>query len=313
MLIEKKFLALIIIILSVIFLSFYYAVTNNSLNSFKVSAKATEPYIFLAVGHSYGGQKPRNTTPANILINNMQLFNQIKPEFLIHLGDIYQKPVLEDIDAIDSFNSNLSFPVFNAIGNHENSDISTYKKYFGKTYYSFSINNSLYLVVDSNLYARTWIDIEQHKFIMSEIDKFKDSKEIKNLFIFSHHLIWVSSSDYFRDAIELTNAPYHHSNRFFEWKSIVDDFDELTGDKHVFFLSGDVGLKSSIPYFYEEDPRGRRTYIATGVGDTIDDSILIGAIDSDNKVSFHPLKLGEKNIKNYGLSYWSKTHPRLAL
>jgi hypothetical protein len=317
----KKKLALPIISLSVILLCFFYVVTinsSNSLNPFKVSSKVTEPYFFLAVGHSYGGQKPRNTTPANILINNVELFNQIKPEFLIHLGDIYQKPILEDIDAIDSFNNNLSFPVFNAIGNHEygtgkNYEIENYKKDFSDTFFSFSIGNSLFLVVDSQQYRKYSMEAEQHKFVISEINKFKYSEQLKNLFILSHHLIWAASSEYFSEVIKLSNAPYHHSGKFSEWKSIIDSFDELTADKNVFFLSGDVGLKSSIPYFYEEDPRGNRTYLATGVGDTEDDSILIGAIDSDNKVSFHPLKLGDKNIKHYGLNYWSKIHPRLAL
>jgi hypothetical protein len=328
---QKKILLLPCIVFIFIALSLYLGVnnmSNNSLNQHKINEEIDGSFIFIASGHSYGSQKPRNTVPASILINNKDLLNYLKPEFFVHLGDMYQKPTLEDIQNIDSWNKDLSFPVFNAIGNHEygsakNNDIDIYKKYFGDTFFSFSIGNSLFLVVDSQQYRKYSIEAEQHKFVISEINKFKHSKNIKNLFIFSHHLIWAQSSEYFSKAIMLSNAPYHHSGKFNEWKSIIDSFDELTADKNVYFLSGDVGLKSSVPIFYEEDPRGRRVYIATGLGDHKEDSVLIVKIDSDSKisameniekatkVSFHRLQLGNKNIKNFGLEYWSEIHPKL--
>ena len=283
---------------------------SYSLNQHNINSEISDPYIFLVAGHSYGGQKPRNTKPAYALTNNIQLMNHLKPSFMMHLGDIYQKPIEKDVKYIQNFNDNLLFPVFNAPGNHEHADINMYKKQFGDTYSSFIIENSLYLALDSQEYRKYQLQTEQHKLVIDKINEFKLSKKLKNLFIFSHHLIWAPSSKYFKDAIKLSNAPYHHVENFSEWGDIINSFDGLSKDKHVYFISGDVGIKSSIPYFYEEDPRGGRTYIATGLGDNENDSILVGVIDLD-KVSFHILHLGHKNIKQYGMSYWKKRHPRL--
>ncbi len=87
-------------------------------------------------------------------------------------------------------------------------------------------------------------------------------------------------------------------------KKIIPSFRKLTGDKHVYFVSGDVGLSRSISYFYEKDESGRITYIATGLGDTLKDAILRGVIEEGN-VSFHIIPLNNQNLELYGRQYWS--------
>lgn len=291
--------------------SFMGVEADYSINQHSINSEVSDSYIFLVAGHSYGGQKPRNTVPAYALTNNIELLNHLRPEFMVHLGDIYQKPTVEDVESIQDFNNRLSFPVFNALGNHEYADINMYKEYFGDTYYSFVLKDSLYIVLDSQDYRAHQLDTEQHKFFLGRIGEFKASTKLKNLFILSHHLIWASANDYFKDAIQLSNAPYHYDEVFFEWRDIINGFDYFSDDKHVYFISGDVGMSSSVPYFYEEDPRGGRTYVATGLGDNSNDSILVGVVDS-GKVSFHILYLGHKNINQFGMSYWKNVHPRLS-
>lgn len=131
------------------------------------------------------------------------------------------------------------------------------------------------------------------------------SPSLKNLFIFSHHLIWAPGNNNFDEVIKFTNAPFHYENEFLNWsKEIIPSLRELPDDKHIYFISGDIGLDSSIPYFYEKDEYGPITYVATGLGDTPEDSILRVVIEDDN-VNIHIISLNNKNIELYGRQYWN--------
>lgn len=276
----------------------------QSMNQHEFDIRGGEPISFLMAGHVYGGQKPKNTDIAYSLGKSVNLLNALKPEYMMFLGDIVQETTPSDIENLKSFVAQLQFPVFNAPGNHELVNPENYKVEFGPTYFHFTYDSSLFLGVDSQQYRHRKAK-NQHIFITSQIENFRLSSSLKNLFIFSHHLIWAPGNNHFDEVTSFTNAPYHHDNEFLVWaEEIIPSLRKLTRDKHVYFVSGDIGLSRSIPYFYEKDESGRITYIATGLGDTSEDAILRCSIEEGN-VSFHIVPLINQNLEFYGRQYWS--------
>ena len=177
----------------------------QSMNQHELDLKAGKSISFFMAGHIYGGQKPRNTDIAYSLAKNVKLLNAIKPDYMMYLGDILQKTSPSDIEKLNSFNAQLQFSVFNAPGNHDTVNREKYVAEFGPTYFHFTHDSSLFLVVDSQQY-RHKKEKNQHIFITQQIENFSLSHSLKNLFIFSHHLIWTSGNSHFDEVIRFTNV-----------------------------------------------------------------------------------------------------------
>ncbi len=171
----------------------------QSMNQHELDLKARKSISFLMAGHIYGGQKPRNTDVAYSLAKNVNLLNAMKPDYMMYLGDILQKTSPSDIEKLNSFNAQLQFPVFNAPGNHKLLYPEKYVAEFGPTYFHFTHDSSLFLVVDSQQYRQDKAK-NQHIFITQQIENFRLSRSLKNLFIFSHHLIWAPSNNHFDEV-----------------------------------------------------------------------------------------------------------------
>ena len=83
-------------------------------------------------------------------------------------------------------------------------------------------------------------------------------------------------------------------------------------------MSGDIGIKDyklgkfpqeSFPLFYYKDQNTKITYIANGLAENENDSVIKVNITKDGKVSFSPISLIGKDlgkITQYGIDYWNK-------
>ena len=195
----------------------------------------------------------------------------------------------------------MDFPIFNAVGNHDVSIRQNYVKHFGKTYYDFSYGSELYIFLDSEL--------DDSRFIGKQLDFFTDvikqkanNSNIRNVFVFSHKLIWAVN-------IKKYEVVYNNSNSQDGYKQyenfnnvMIPILADLSKAKNVFWISGDIGSFWSLPLFYDKDSNTGITFIATGLGDTKNDLILKIDIKPDD-VTVYPLSLGNEEMEKVANDY----------
>ncbi len=268
----------------------------------------TEGYSFLVAGHIYCPDE-KSIYPANSIISNISLLNNAGAGWMVLLGDIIQCTGRREIEALkDSFLMKLDFPVFNAPGNHDLSNREMYKECFGETFFSFQYSTELFIFLDSEI-SDGKLEGDQLKFIMKNIEFCRKSSRIKNIFIFSHRLLWAIGNYPYNRIIPFVNYPSAHHNKANTISAIIlPELKSLT-DKKVYFISGDIGCSCGISLFYEKDKTSNVTYVATGINDTQGDMICQVTVDKSGKVIFSPISLTGKKLKLiecFGLDYWTE-------
>ncbi len=262
--------------------------------------KIANNYSFLLAGHTYGSHN-KSIFPSASILANLDLLNDTEPDFMILLGDIIQRTTeLEIAKLKESFLSKVDFPVFNSVGNHDIADRLVYEKHFGKTFFSFEIGTASFIFLDGE-YDNGLIKNEQYDFLIENINKSKR----KNIFIFSHRLLWAIANPPFDRIIPYVNGPDSHPANATTISDILPKLKSKT-EQNFYFASGDIGCWWSLPLFCANDPSGNITYVAVGIGDTEKDAIIKVDINK-GKVSFTPISLtGEslEPLKNYDLGFW---------
>ena len=107
--------------------------------------------------------------------------NNKKPLFTIDVGDLVLDGEKEKYRIFYSEIKKSEVPFLVAIGNHEIIDggRANYFDIFGNFYYSFSYNNSLFIVLDDS--NEEYIDEQQMEFLENEL-----KKDFKHKFVFIH-------------------------------------------------------------------------------------------------------------------------------
>jgi len=265
-----------------------------------------EKFSFLLAGHIYGSHNS-SIYPSASLLANIRLLNNSGASFMVLLGDIIQCPTKLEIDTLkESFLSKLGFPVFNAPGNHDLLNRQLYIEHFGKTFFSFQHSSGFFIFLDGEI-NNGRIEGEQLNFLIEAIGYCKKSKEIKNIFIFAHRLLWAIKNPPYNDIIPFVNGPAWHPDSATTISDSILPKLRLLVNKNVYFVSGDIGHHWSLPLFYEKEPGSNITYIATGIGDTKRDAILKADVNSSGEVTFTPISLTGRKIhpvEYYNLNYW---------
>lgn len=300
-------------VLSVFLLLYFYASVawgggiKSQFNDFALDLdEEVEDFFFLLAGHIYGSHN-ESIYPSASLLANIQLLNNSEASFMVLLGDIIQRPNKLEIEMLkDSLLSRLNFPVFNAPGNHDLSNRQLYIEYFGKTFFSFQYSSSFFIFLDGEI-NNGKIKGDQLDFFIEVVEYCKKSQQIKNIFIFSHRLLWAIGNYPYSDIIPFVNGPDWHPDDATTISDIMLPKLKVLVNKDVYFVSGDIGCHWSLPLFYEKEPGSNITYIATGVGDTEKDLILKANVSKSGEVSFIPISLTRQNlspVEYYGLDYW---------
>ena len=282
---------------------------KSSLNNLTLYSKGErEKYSFLVAGHIYGSHN-KSIYPAASILANISLLNNAGAGFMVLLGDIVQRISGFEIEALkNSFLMKLNFPVFNAPGNHDMKNRKLYEEYFGKTFFSFQYSTELFIFLDTEI-SDGKLETGQLEFMIKNIEHCKKASRIKNIFVFSHRLLWAIGNEPYNRIIPFVNYPLAHHNKANTISAIILPQLKSLAGKNVYFVSGDVGCYWSLPLFYQEDTTSNITYVAVGIGDTKKDLICRVTVDKSGKVIFKPISLtGEKldSIECYGLDYWEK-------
>ena len=138
-------------------------------------------------------------------------------------------------------------------------------------------------MLDGNI--NEWnISGEQLQFLKQSLPNKKDSTN--NIFIFSHQLIWQSSSKPEFKKIK-PNSLEGRSNNLNFWDEVFPLFSDLTNN--VYFFSGDIGaFPNGNELFYAKYLNV--TFVATGMGGGMRDNFLIVSVIKDHvEIFFVPI------------------------
>ena len=249
-------------------------------------------YSFYIAGHTYGKPAVESKGLYGPFTDKFHLINEYKSiKFGFLLGDLVKKAsneawelVKKDLDFLDPRIENIIVP-----GNHDvgkgahNALREIFLQQFGKTFFSFKHEKDLFIMLDGNI--NEWnISGEQLQFLKQSLPNKKDSTS--NIFIFSHQLIWQSSSKPEFKKIK-PNSLEGRSNNLNFWDEVFPLFSDLTNN--VYFFSGDIGaFPNGNELFFAKYLNV--TFVATGMGGGMRDNFLIVSVIKDQvEIFFVPI------------------------
>lgn len=248
----------------------------------------TGPYEFIVAGHTYGAHKGDNLGLYPKFLQKVEEVLNEKTAFIVLTGDIVRE---SDEFAWQTAISQLETfrrPYFFVMGNHDVSPYATalFDKKFKNTYYKYKRQSELFIVLDTHKTVRN-IDTAQLEFLNKSL---ATAKEVKNVFIFVHELIWAIDPAF--SGIAHNYGSYDEVLKPDVWKnvySILEDYPQY----NIYLIAGDVGGNpGTIPAYYKR--LGHITLIASGMGEIQDENFLIVGVN-EGRVDF---KLVPLNIKN---------------
>jgi len=163
--------------------------------------------------------------------------------------------------------------IYIAPGNHDvgvgpySAERDIFSENFGKGFRSFVFKNNLFIILDAGLDG--WNISGEQLNMLKRLES--SNKQYKNIFIFSHQLIWLKANNEFKGLIpnDLSEKGGLEINF---WTEVFPILKNLKGRK--FFISGDVGLfRNGSEFFYNK--YDDFNFIATGMGSGSRDNYLI--------------------------------------
>lgn len=303
---KKRNKILLVVILQLL-TCFTYGQFKSVFNKAITAVDSTGNFSFIVSGHFHGSSSNQSTYPAATLLASIDTLNDLNPVFLISLGDLF-------IDVNDTYVEHyqkslfdkLKMPLYNAVGNHDISNGNIYEKFYGKTYYKLSINENLFIVLNTEIDDGS-IKGDQLDFLKNLLEQtLKSDTQFKNFFIFSHRPVWSENNDRYKQLFSDNTRTTLGKNNF--ESDIKPLLTELAKTKTIFWMSGSLG-SGPASFFYDKDPESKIHFMQTAIRDLPRDAVLQVNV-KNGVVSFNGISLtGQKlnSIESYNIDYWSHT------
>ena len=251
-------------------------------------------YSFFIAGHTSGAPGVNNTGLYPIFKNKFS-YIQNRPEikFGILAGDIVSTdPTIQDWEEVDTDIETLGIPIYFAVGNHDIENRPVFEDRYGDTYYSYTYENDLFIILDPNL--DSWnISGDQLLFFQTTINN--NASSVDNIFILFHQLLWIEDDNPYYDI--RPNSKEGKADDLNFWTEIEPICHQL--DNSVFFLAGDLGAGDwCIDFMY--DSYDNVTLIASGMGEGVGDNFVVINISTDKSVSYDLICLNETETECFG-------------
>lgn len=241
-------------------------------------------YSFFVAGHVYSdsGIYPPFKEKFGF-INNDTLI-----KFGIFAGDIVSDGLEEQWNSVDLDIAELEMPVYFALGNHDNKNRELFISRYGNTYYSFTYENDLFIVLDPNIDG--WnISGDQLSFLIQVLNEIEPVTD--NVFVFFHQLLWRTINNKYSGV--LPNSYEGKSDTINFWSTVEPLFASIPNN--VVMFSGDVGAANwSSDYMY--DKYDNITLIASGMGEGIGDNFVIVNVTAGNPLKYSLIALNCQDI-----------------
>ena len=250
-------------------------------------------YSFFVAGHTYGkpgvdniGFHPPFRQKFDLIKNDSSI------QFGVLTGDIVSAGTGKNWDEIDRDVEELGKVVHFTVGNHDMSDRQLYETRYGSTYYSYSYDKDLFIVLDPNIDG--WnISHEQLQFLKNELQK--KSGDADHVFVLFHQVLWWAPDNQFKN-IDI-NSLEGRAEKINFWDEVEPLFHSLSVP--VYLFAGDVGAYATGDEFmyYHYD---NITLIASGMGGEARDNFVIVDVYNDKTVSFRLIALNGDDINALG-------------
>ena len=247
-------------------------------------------YSFFVAGHTYGHPENHQSGLYPPFLKEIDSINNNKHiELGVLTGDIVPEPTDNYLNSAKQNISQFNVPVYVAAGNH---DISPgFKDRFGDYYFSFIHKNDLFIILTPSL--DKWnISGEQKDFLIKTLEK--DHKNVDNVFIFLHELIWWSPENEFRN-IEINYRPHYPGKTNFH-----DEIEPLLKKipNNIVIFAGDLGCtdKVSAYMYYKYD---NITLVASGMGGGVNDNYIVVNVLKNRTLNYELVAL-QGNRKRLG-------------
>jgi len=246
-------------------------------------APVVKDYSFFIAGHTYGQPGVDNNGLHPPFQEKFELINDRGIEMGFLTGDIVKQGTVNDWDEVDIALSYLNADVYFAVGNHDMSDRPLYESRYGRTYYDFSHQDDLFIVLDPNI--DFWnISGEQLNFLKEVLVSEAASSE--NIFVFFHQMLWWTSDNKYRKFYP--NSIEGRADTINFWSEIEPLFNELSNQ--VYMFSGDIGAGGwSDNFMY--DHYDNITFVASGMGEGKGDNFIIVNVPENEDLTFEIIPL----------------------
>jgi len=279
-----------------------------SMNGLDFRAAHPQQYRILVAGHIYGAHDDQASHPAATLLQHIPDLQTMNLDMIALLGDTAPHTTEQDFDKLETlFLRSFAVPIFNTVGNHDVENRSLYTDRFGPTYYAFRRGPAYLIFLDTELVSCK-VTGEQRALLDEAIRLALADDRVKNILIFTHKTIFMLDEvlNKSKSKVAMPNewACYRESN--------YNDLRQQTllsaaQKKPIYLFAGDVGAwDGNLSPYYQEDAGGPLYTIATGIGDTPQDSVILVDVQGD-RVDFQVYSLTGQTmqpLESYNLEYW---------
>jgi hypothetical protein len=267
---------------------------------------AANGYSFLAAGHWYGANENyQSMGPASSLLGAIGKIYEAQPKWIFALGDVVRnsdnaQQVARYQQTIEAFGcETILVP-----GNHDLLADGSLPASLGTE------TNCLRAYGDQFIFLNTE-KLFQHRGheLLKQLKALpSDCEWGKNLFVFSHRLVWALAEPGFEQMDEFANEPLRDKVDLDTLKMVFDAVGKLAGNRPIHWFSGDIGASWSLPVFEGHSQDGKRHYFAAGLGDTEEDAFWQVQVDEEGKVSTSLFSLAPVDFQRpiYDLEYWKR-------
>ncbi len=264
---------------SIIFVFWFLCVVTYAQNP-------SSAYSFFVAGHTYGSPGVNNKgfhPPFKAKFEYIQSRSEIKLGVLT--GDIVSpNPKEKDWDEIDADIDLLGLPIYFAVGNHDMENRTLYESRYGDTYYSFTFENDLFIILDPNL--DSWsITGDQLSFLQNVVDN--NYLSSRNVYVFFHQVMWRPGAEKYYHIQCNSYVGIKYPLNF--WTTVMPIFSTLPNQ--VFMFAGDIGVSWASDVSY--DLHKNVTLISSGMGDKNGENFIVVNILENGNVDFDLICLSD--------------------
>ena len=248
-------------------------------------------YNFFVAGHTYGQPGVDNKGLHPPFQDKFDFINQRQAKMGFLTGDIVPVGTEKNWNEVDSVLKFLDADVYFAVGNHDMSDRQLFENRYGITYFDFSFEDDLFIILDPNI--DEWnISGAQLEFLKNVLNS--KANVSRNIFVFFHQLLWWDRHNKYRNV--RLNSTEGRADSINFWTEVEPLFHKLPNN--VYMFAGDLGAGSwSDNFMY--DHYDNITFIASGMGEGNGDNFVIVKVGKEN-ISFELIALNENEVHSLG-------------
>lgn len=205
---------------------------------------AADTYRFFVIGHAYGAhtRKPKiygpSPFPAASLLANLDMLADHDLGFFV--GDVVEACGSESLAQFKRLIADrLSFPIFNAKGNHDN--CPAYDA-LHRSDFAFTIRNDVFVVLSA-------MRRKQIEFLAEQVEQGLAGPTSGRVFLFTHRPFWATLAPELRFAGKKANVAVKPDPGLAErLTALLSRFEAQKG--RLYWFSGDVAAPKSYPVFF---------------------------------------------------------------